>query len=374
MIRQRGPFSSAPSKASPQTLCQKCLKRGHYSYECKSSTQERPYASRPSRTQQLTNPKLLPKLTSDVPNELLRKKGVADEELAKKEADRGRKRKLEEDGYDSGPGKRSRSVLSYSSFSTISTNKSRSLSPEMGGRGYTGQSQSMSGLKMTGKRRRSPSRSMSYSSDPDIKREPSRSRIPIHRQPSPNAADRPRSEALLERNGNRKHSPSRRRRSRSAAHSSSSSYDEPPRRRSRNGDRKAGGGGDGKRRRRATRSPEDRGRERDSDGPRRSSRRTYSPSESRDRSEVTRHRKSMTPGFPSKVEGAARPDALYGRRTTSYEEDHDRYGGSSRMGQDESFHKQHRPSENRPPPQRKERSLSPFSKRLALTQAMNMGR
>jgi len=62
-----------PSKASPNTLCQKCLKRGHYSYECKASAQERPYVARPSRTQQLLNPKLLPKLTSDVPNDLLRK-------------------------------------------------------------------------------------------------------------------------------------------------------------------------------------------------------------------------------------------------------------------------------------------------------------
>jgi len=62
-----------PSKASGNTLCQKCLKRGHYSYECKASAQERPYIARPSRTQQLLNPKLVPKLTSDVPNDLLRK-------------------------------------------------------------------------------------------------------------------------------------------------------------------------------------------------------------------------------------------------------------------------------------------------------------
>ncbi len=45
----------------------------HYSFECKAAIQDRPYASRPSRTQQLANPKLIPKLTSDVPNELLRK-------------------------------------------------------------------------------------------------------------------------------------------------------------------------------------------------------------------------------------------------------------------------------------------------------------
>lgn len=357
MIRPRGPFSSAPSKASPQTLCQKCLKRGHYSYECKSSTQERPYASRPSRSQQLTNPKLLPKLTSDVPNDLLRKKGVADEELAKKEAERGRKRKLEDDGYGSEPDKRSRSVLSYSSVSTISTNKSRSLSPEVGGQGYTGQSQSMSGLEMTGRHRRSPSSSMSYDSGAGT-------RGGLHEPKPP---------ALREQNGNQRRSPRRARRPRSVSYTSSSSHDKPQRRQSPSRD-----GRGGKRRRRASKSPEDRGRERDSAAPRRSSRRTHSPSSSRNRSEVTRHRKSMTPGVPSKFsDSAPRPPepsshgGAGGRRTTSYENDHDRYGGSLRVGREDG-----RRENNRPPPSRrnKERSLSPFSKRLALTQAMNMGR
>lgn len=45
----------------------------HYSYECKASTQERPYVSRPSRSQQLRNPKLVPQLTSDTPNPLEKK-------------------------------------------------------------------------------------------------------------------------------------------------------------------------------------------------------------------------------------------------------------------------------------------------------------
>lgn len=37
----------------------------HYSYECKSTTQDRPYVSRPSRTQQLQNPDLVPKLKNE---------------------------------------------------------------------------------------------------------------------------------------------------------------------------------------------------------------------------------------------------------------------------------------------------------------------
>jgi hypothetical protein len=80
----------ASSRASASTLCQKCLKRDkshlspldneadiqasrHFSYECKAAAQERPYIARPSRTQQLLNPKLAPKLSSDVPNDFMQK-------------------------------------------------------------------------------------------------------------------------------------------------------------------------------------------------------------------------------------------------------------------------------------------------------------
>ena len=65
-------YSGPPSKATPSTLCQKCLERGHYSYECKAKAQQRPYRSRPSRTQQLFNPDLRPKLASDTPDPVLR--------------------------------------------------------------------------------------------------------------------------------------------------------------------------------------------------------------------------------------------------------------------------------------------------------------
>lgn len=125
----RGPAFGGPSKATASTTCQKCLKKGHYSYECKAVIQERPYVSRPSRTQQLLNPKLVPKLTSDVPNDLLRKKGVADEQLAKIEEERGRKRDRQSEDRDvRGASKRMRSASSASStsVSTISTNRSRS--------------------------------------------------------------------------------------------------------------------------------------------------------------------------------------------------------------------------------------------------------
>lgn len=62
MNRYRNTPGHKPTQASTTTTCQKCLKKGHYSYECKSSVQSRPYSSRPSRSQQLQNPKLKPQL------------------------------------------------------------------------------------------------------------------------------------------------------------------------------------------------------------------------------------------------------------------------------------------------------------------------
>ncbi|KAG9246288.1 zinc knuckle-domain-containing protein [Calycina marina] len=123
----RGPNPGGPSRATATTTCQKCLKKGHYSYECKAVVQERPYVSRPSRTQMMNNPELVPKLTSDVPQDLLRKKGVANDMLAKMEEERGRKREKIDD-EDSGSVKRRRSSSSVSTIST-SMSRSRSRSP-----------------------------------------------------------------------------------------------------------------------------------------------------------------------------------------------------------------------------------------------------
>ncbi|RDW91325.1 hypothetical protein BP5796_02490 [Coleophoma crateriformis] len=128
-MNRYGRGGQGPSRATATTQCQKCLKRGHYSYECKAVVQDRPYTSRPSRTQQLLNPKLVPKLNSDVPQDLLRKKGVADEQLAKAEQERGRKRDRQvEDTEDRDGSKRMRSTSS-DSVSTISTKSSRSPPP-----------------------------------------------------------------------------------------------------------------------------------------------------------------------------------------------------------------------------------------------------
>lgn len=128
MNTYRGSTIGAPSKATASTLCQKCLKRGHYSYECKAVAQERPYVSRPSRTQQLFNPKLVPKLTNDIPQDISGSKGKPDQPK-QLDGDRGRKRDRDSNDTERPRKiKRPRSTSSRSSISasTISTNASRS--------------------------------------------------------------------------------------------------------------------------------------------------------------------------------------------------------------------------------------------------------
>ena len=90
---------------------------GHYSYECVA--QDRPYAPRPSRTQQLLNPKLVPKITAEVPKSVV------------PQLDSSRKRNQVDLGLQRDPSraKRVRSVSSSSrSVSTISTRSSSSPS------------------------------------------------------------------------------------------------------------------------------------------------------------------------------------------------------------------------------------------------------
>ena len=128
----------------------------------------------------------------------------------------------------------------------------------------------------------------------------------------------------------------------------------------------------GKRRRRGSRSPDDRGRHRTSDSSW-NQKRIKSPSDSRDRSQVIRNRKSMTPSVPNRPpEGIER---RHGRPSfdhhSSYSDDHDRYDSSIRTGNGDVSATS---LSSRPGGISRERSLSPFSKRLALTQALNMNR
>ncbi|BCS25648.1 uncharacterized protein APUU_50359A [Aspergillus puulaauensis] len=292
---RNAPGMRGPTKATASTLCQKCLKRGHYSYECKATAQERPYMARPSRTQQLQNPRLRPQLTTDVPEDAKRTEGTADSLLAQREQERGRKRDLHElDPLDNRgqASKRSRSISSHSasSVSTISTNRSRSRSPRRERyderRGETG-SKSQEAQSWSRKRRHSNS-SSGYSVSSNSSRERSHTRSP----------------------------------------------------------------GRNIRRRRRESSPKERGRARSlsRDG----SRRERSRNHDMDKGRGTRGRRSMN-GETDLDQGYAKQSSSMNQPNTSHDE----------RGLDER---------NRAPPPRRERSLSPYSKRIALTQAMNMGR
>ncbi|KAH6647655.1 zinc knuckle-domain-containing protein [Truncatella angustata] len=155
MYNRRGPSKGTSATAK----CQKCLKNGHYSYECKANVQERPYIARPSRTQQLSNPKLIPKLTEAAPPELQKKEGVADQQLAKLEAERARKRELEldDDGVETRESPRRGRSASYDSVSTISTSRSMSKSPRPSGLGRQPEPKSPSPVRQ--QRHRSPDNS-----------------------------------------------------------------------------------------------------------------------------------------------------------------------------------------------------------------------
>ncbi|CAE7146215.1 unnamed protein product [Rhizoctonia solani] len=81
-------------RATADTVCQKCLQRGHFIYECKST---QPYKSRPSRSRLLEKPELVKKRgdkpSVEVPDEFKKRSGVANKILEDKEKDREAKRK-----------------------------------------------------------------------------------------------------------------------------------------------------------------------------------------------------------------------------------------------------------------------------------------
>lgn len=81
--------------------CQKCFQTGHWTYECKN---ERVYISRPSRTQQLKNPKLRmrPPVSYDLDNPDVQKETKDDEQPKKSKRKSKRKHRSDTDsGSDS---------------------------------------------------------------------------------------------------------------------------------------------------------------------------------------------------------------------------------------------------------------------------------
>ncbi|KAJ6689794.1 hypothetical protein OIU85_006133 [Salix viminalis] len=118
---------------STEKACQKCFQSGHWTYECKN---ERVYMSRPSRTQQLKNPKLRMKVP--ISYELDNPEGE-DEEGRKREKKSKRKHRSDSDpgsdseasvfetdsGSSSGTGSESSDEESSSGYSSSSSEEER---------------------------------------------------------------------------------------------------------------------------------------------------------------------------------------------------------------------------------------------------------
>lgn len=293
------------------------------------------------------------------------RKGVADEQLAKLE----QSRKLMS-GLDDSPNQlRKRSISastsSSTSVSTISTNMSRSPSRKQNEGHETSPSQKPLRYYDINKSRRM---SLSYSSDSSY--EKGRTRAPRVRDQdlgtrptadSPSATAREAVQRNLTKDASAGPRRKRRRsRSSSMSYTSGSSDSDRARYRSTYDNRHT-------RPRRSSVSPDVRGREMWSRAPR-SKRRTRSRSNSMDQSRIARERKPDHGQQPesARLSTDGPVDRKDDRRRSN---DNDRYGNS--------FRNKDRGDRGRPVPvpmPRKERSLSPFSKRLALTQAMNMGR
>lgn len=297
------------------------------------------------------------------------RKGVADEQLAKLEQSRKLMSALDDSPNQLRKRSISASTYSSTSVSTISTNMSRSPSRKQNEGHETSPSQKPLRHYDINKARRM---SLSYSSDSSY--EKGRPRAPRVRDQNLGArpiADSPSATAREAVQGNLTKDPCaeprrKRRRSRSSSmsYTSGSSDSDRARYRSTYDNRHT-------RPRRSSVSPDVRGREMWSRAPR-SKRRTRSRSNSMDQSRIARERRPDHGQQPESARSSM-DGPVDGKGDRRRSNDNDRYGNS--------FRNKDRGDRGRPVPvpvpissPRKERSLSPFSKRLALTQAMNMGR
>ncbi|KAI7841725.1 hypothetical protein COHA_004591 [Chlorella ohadii] len=105
--KSQGRFGQGQAGGAP--TCQRCLQQGHWTYECKN---EPVYQSRPTRTQQLKNPRVRARFldASELPPELRDKEppGAGGKGKSKGEAEgKGKKKRKRRAYYDEG-GKRNR--------------------------------------------------------------------------------------------------------------------------------------------------------------------------------------------------------------------------------------------------------------------------
>lgn len=126
------------SSTSTATHCQKCFQPGHWTYECKN---ERVYISRPSRTQQLKNPKLRMRgpVSYDLDNPEIEKEEekVDKKKKKKKHSSKGKSNKRKHNSSDS-----EASVFESDSESSSVTGSGSGSSSEESDSSYTSSSDS----------------------------------------------------------------------------------------------------------------------------------------------------------------------------------------------------------------------------------------
>ncbi|ESW14014.1 hypothetical protein PHAVU_009G074533 [Phaseolus vulgaris] len=88
-LGERKDLKPSRSASGGAAQCQKCFQSGHWTYECKN---ERVYISRPSRTQQLKDPKLRPRVDAPVAYDLDLDGDVPDGDV-KEEKEKGKRKK-----------------------------------------------------------------------------------------------------------------------------------------------------------------------------------------------------------------------------------------------------------------------------------------
>jgi hypothetical protein len=414
-----GPRTSTPTSVR----CQRCLERGHYTYECKTTVQERPYIKRPSRTQQLANPKLRPKLTIDSPNPAQKKEGLADAELARIEAEREHQRErrerddelLEEgDRLSRGVGaqepinrgrKRSRSVSSgsVSSYSSRSRSPSRSVSPRPSEKSRTNRPVSQDRLPPSRRgrdqcdlpgRSHSPPQRRRYDSSPRRRSVGGGTRSPSRRNELPNHSPSPprnlpaRSHHSKERLPSRRRvpslspAPSRHGHARQRSLTPDDAQRSPSPSRHRRARQRSLTPNDAQRHHALTRNPGSASTKQDPDGPL-TRRPRYSRSRSPARGPPLYQGRERRQDYQSQDEradyrrqdsqtqGLGRGDVRRGPTRDRYPQEH-----AEQPRPQGDIREERRPAvaSRREPESERERSLSPFSKRLAMTKALNGAR
>ncbi|KAJ7963868.1 Zinc finger CCHC domain-containing protein 10 [Quillaja saponaria] len=122
-LGERKDLKSTMSTIGGSAQCQKCFQSGHWTYECKN---ERVYMSRPSRTQQLKNPKLRmePSVSYDLDN---------NPDATEKRAEKKSKKNKRKHRSDSDAGSESEDSVFETDSSSSSVRKSEDSSESSSG-------------------------------------------------------------------------------------------------------------------------------------------------------------------------------------------------------------------------------------------------